>query len=369
MDYDLMDRVERTTDTVLVIPSIRADSWNRFVKEWTPKGLFDEVDVYLVEDNPVYTFASHRYGKGALNHFCWLDIEKMFQDRSWIIPRRSDTVRSFGYYLAWYRGYEYIWTLDDDCYPYKYSAGAFSDIKTHKEALQGKAQSKWFNTLRDVKPRGIPYYNQGKVASYVNHGLWEGVLDFDAPTQLVDPRPEDEVIETRIVPTGQYFPMCGMNVMWRREATVLMYHLLMGQIEQKKSMKDEETKLQKLLFDRFGDIWCGIFMKKIADILSMPVTSGIPYIHHDRASNPFANLKKEAYGLEVNEKLWEYVDKFTPFISLGDKSASLSPWVQYAALGEHIRKYNEFPEHEQYFKDLGTAMITWAHLFEKDPTK
>ena len=369
MDFDLINRLAKTTDTVLVVPSIRADSWERFVKEWTPKGLFDEVDVFLIEDNPTKTFKSAQYGNKQLTHFCWSDIDQMFGDNSWIIPRRSDTVRSFGYYLAWYRGYEYIWTLDDDCYPHKYAGSARFVVDEHKRTLDGREHTKWFNTLRYVTPRGIPYYNRGKVASYVNHGLWEGVLDFDAPRQLVDPQGEEDVYESRIVPAGQYFPMCGMNVMWRREATVLMYHLLMGQIEQKKSMIGEKTELRKLLFDRFGDIWCGIFMKKIADILAMPVTTGIPYIHHDRASNPFANLKKEAHGLEVNEKLWEYVDKFIPSVPLESKVNALTPHFQYRALGEYIQKFNEFPEHQQYFKDLGTAMIQWAYLFENDPIK
>ena len=293
----------------LVIPTIRENCFRDLVDRWGPMGLFDHCDLILMEDNPSKTFdLSSILPDPRHSHLCWHDIKQSLEEDESIIPRRSDTVRSYGYWLAWTREYEFILTLDDDCYPptqeadgYEYKDAA-EFLNAHLACITNRSQ--WFNTLNSVKPRGFPYYNVGRRTDViVNHGLWTNVIDYDAPTQLVDPKPENFSFSSSLVPQGSYFPMCGMNVMWKAEYTVWMYHLLMGQ-EVTPVIKNAGTivdGLKRLPFDRFGDIWCGIFMKKCADMSGKAVSTGIPYIRHERASNPFANLKKEANGLEVNE--------------------------------------------------------------------
>jgi len=219
--------------------------------------------------------------------------------------------------------------------------------------LTGK--TRWFNTLNNVKPRGIPFYELGKRTDViVNHGLWTNVLDYDAPTQLVNPIEEKFSYDNRLVPRGSYFPFCGMNVMWKAKYTVLMYHLLMGQ--EVNTIPSDPADISKLPFDRFGDIWCGILMKRCADILGHSVATGMPYIRHERASNPFTNLKKEANGLEVNEVFWMHVDMFKGYSDMTVENC-------YHQLGEHIKNFKDFPEYEEYFRKLGWAMILWAALF------
>lgn len=332
-------------DTCLVVPSIRKDSFDRFIAEWTPTGLFERVDLVLMEDNPTKTFSSPL----GTTHFSWEDIDR--HEWSWIIPRRSDTVRSFGYWHAWRSGYDYLMTLDDDCYP---AIGYERLDLMHKSMLE---RSRWFNTLNSVRPRGIPYKNIGHRPVHVNHGIWQGVLDYDAPQQLVDPVPETYTHDNRIVPHGAYHPFCGMNVMWRREAIPLSYHLLMGRA----LGLDTQSPIVPLQFDRFGDIWCGIIQKRICDYLGWVVSTGTPYIHHDRASNPFANLRKEANGIEVNEWFWEKIDA----IRLSDGFRDFkNPVVEcYSFIGHQISHWEG--EHAAYWKMLGGAMVTWAKLFDE----
>lgn len=336
----------------MVVPTIRKDSFERFIREWKPTGLFDNVDLIIMEDNPEATFEVDDDVR-VMFHHSWRDIDC----ETWgsIIPRRSDTVRSYAYWSAWRAGYEYIMTLDDDCYPAK----GFENLpKMHKQMLEGR--TRWYNTLNSVIPRGMPYFNRGQRDVYLNHGIWQGVLDYDAPHQLVDPAPEVFDHSNRIVPHGAYFPMCGMNVMWRSEMTVLMYHLLMGR-SVKASHAAYGTKisgndqLEMLPFDRFGDIWCGILMKKVADHLGWAISTGTPYINHDRASNPFTNLRKEANGIEVNEWFWEKIDGVS---LIGYRSAADC----YYALGKAVSKFDG--EHERYWKKLGGAMMTWSDLFQ-----
>jgi len=353
-------------EIALIVPTIRENCFTDFYKRWNDIGLFDHVDLFVMEDNPTKTFKVFDGSKNNIVHLCWKNIRDGLGEDEWIIPRRSDTVRSFAYWYAHSCGYRYIMTLDDDCYPMDHIYDGKGFVEQHKKYLNG-GRTRWFNTLDCVKPRGIPFYNLGeRNDTIVNHGLWTNVIDYDAPTQLVNPVEEKFAYDNKIVPHGSYFPMCGMNVMWKAEYTVLMYHLLMGQqLKPKVTPEDFELKpyttLKKLPFDRFGDIWCGIFMKKCADILGKTVSTGIPYIRHERASNPFTNLKKEANGLEVNEKLWEYVDSFDhPGIVEGYIEAN----TIYMHLGKHITKYDEFPEYTDYFKKLGKAMQIWAGLFK-----
>jgi hypothetical protein len=233
-----------SNNTALVVPSIRKDSFERFIKEWKPTGLFDRVDLILMEDNPSRTFdifSSLEDTKGNHRHLCWEDIDE--KSWGWIIPRRSDTVRSFAYWYVWNAQYPFMMTMDDDCYP---EPGYENLDELHRSML---TRTKWFNTLNSVRPRGTPYFNTGEREVMVNHGLWTNVLDYDAPQQLVQPTPEVFTHDNRIVPSGAYFSFCGMNAMWRRDAIPLSYHMLMGK------MKDTSTSnfdnLRSLPFDRF----------------------------------------------------------------------------------------------------------------------
>lgn len=334
-------------DVCLVIPSIRQESFQRFIAEWKPTGIFDRVDCVLIEDNPQKTFATPSEIKA---HFSWEDIDR--HEWSWIIPRRSDTVRSFGYWWAWKQGYEFLQTADDDCYP----AEGYEELDLlHKSMLR---RTRWFNTLNNVRPRGVPYRNLGERPVYLNHGIWEGVLDYDAPQQLVDPRPEAYTHDNRIVPHGAFFPFCGMNAMWRREAIPLSYHLLMGQRYVNDIEADQGGStwhLEPLPFDRFGDIWSGVIAKRICDHLGWAVGTGTPYIHHDRASDPFKNLRKEANGIEVNESFWEIVDSVR-------LTGLTTPTDCYSAIAAAIGVTGG--EHAAYWFRLGEAMEQWSVLFE-----
>lgn len=359
-------------DICLVVPTIRENSIKQFVERWKALGLFNCVDLMLMEDNPTKQFDV----PDAKHHLCWEDIEAELGDQSWIIPRRSDTVRSFAYLKVWKLGYKYVLTLDDDCYPptnedgLVYESGA-TFVSEHLKNLTQR--SRWFNTLNSVKPRGIPFYNLGNNANtVVNHGLWTNVIDYDAPYQLANPIKEKFSFDNAVVPNGWYFPMCGMNVMWKREATVLMYHMLMGKqvISQLVGVDkdDANAALRPLPFDRFGDIWCGIVMKKICDLVGLHVSTGMPYIRHERASNPFTNLKKEANGIEVNEKFWEYIDRFNLPSDIATKHGTEPRYekdlvLAYYEMGLHVSNYSEFPEYATYFRQLGLAMCYWSKLF------
>lgn len=315
----------------VVVPTIRLDSIRRFLEEWEEE--FAGHTVIVVEDNPTRTFGIRQPN---VLHYCWADIDAELGPSAWIVPRRTDCVRSFGLYKAYQLRPDFIVSIDDDCYPLERGF-----LRAHFDRLNSPASSgAWLSTGEGVVPRGVPYYQTARVGECVlNHGLWENVPDFDAVSQLAAARyPQAFIAKDQVVPRGMYFPMCGMNVAVKPTLIPAFYFLLMG---------------QGYPVDRFGDIWAGIFVKRICDHLGLLVRSGPPLIHHARASNVWANLRKEVGGLEMNEQLWAAVDSVV--------------LTATTVADCYIELAQKLPVTGEYWDTLKRAMRTWAGLFLEEP--
>jgi Reversibly glycosylated polypeptide len=315
---------------VIVVPTTRQESIARFLDAW--RGEFDGHHLIVVEDNPERSFELQATD---LIHCSWEQIDQEFGAHAWIFPRRTDCIRSYGFYKAYQLAADMIVTLDDDCYP---CTPRF--LEAHYEHLTSPARSSpWVSTCKGLRPRGVPYENTSrKSRCVISHGLWTGYPDYDALTQLVSSR-LDQGFEpiNQVIPQGAYFPMCGMNLAWRPGVTPALYFLLMG--------KDWP-------FDRFGDIWCGILVKRICDHLGYAVKSGEPLVEHDRASNVWANLKKEIPAYEVNETFWQAVD-----------SVRLTATTIAGAYRELSEK---LPLRGEYWDCMRRSMKIWCDLFPKN---
>ena len=320
----------------IVVPTIREDCIHAFFEQWEQEFARPNVHLIVMEDNPTRTFRIE--SPIRTTHLCWEEIESELGSRAWIVPRRTDCVRSFGYFKAWQENPDMIVTLDDDCYPLE--PGGVGFLEKHWQRLEeGGSEEAWEPSGIGVVTRGVPYYKTARNRTCVlNHGLWERVPDFDAPTQLVQNRlnlPFE--FKNLTIPVGHYFPMCGMNVAFRPEVVPAFYFLLMG---------------KEYRFDRFGDIWSGVFVKKICDHLGRAINSGDPAIDHQRASNVWANLNKEAPGLEVNESLWDAVDR----VVLTEATFAGC----YRQLAENLPQDGSARE---YMVKLREAMLAWTELF------
>ena len=319
----------------VVIPTIRKVA---FLNNW--KDQFHQVSIIICEDRPNKSIKIPKVGK-KIYHYSWQEIEQDLKNKSWIIPRKVSAIRNYGFLKAYQLGAEVIITLDDDCYPVK----NHHLVNQHLANLSLTISKRWINTNPDIRhlyTRGMPYLNRNQQPVMLSHGLWTGVLDHDGPTHLQHLNFRAKFAEhfLQIIPSGAYFPMCSMNLAFKREITPLMYQPLMG----------ENSKGYRWQYDRFDDIWAGIFAKKIIDHLGYGVVNGAPFVKHRKASDPFDNLKKQAIGIEMNEKLWQIVDQV--------KLSKKSPKTCYLELAKKIK----FPK-EKYFEKLREAMIIWADLF------
>ncbi len=198
--------------------------------------------------------------------------------------------------------------------------------------------TKWAESVPYQRTRGLPYHNKGKLDSVVmSVGLWVGVPDFDSIQTLSAPVLDnfEPPKYTRLLANGQYTPICGMNLAFKREAAPLCYFPLMG---------------LNSPYNRFDDIWFGILAKKICDHLRLHISCGMPFVYHDRHSNPFVNLQKEAPGIAFNENFWTIVDK----IKL--ESTTIRDCVKEVA--KNLLQCND-----SYVSTLGKAMQVWETLF------
>ncbi|MCA8949486.1 MAG: hypothetical protein KDE27_08275 [Planctomycetes bacterium] len=326
---------------VIVVPTIRRECMQRFLHAWEPEFAQGGVELVVVEDNPSPTF--ELASDAAISHHSWLDIDAEFGDDAWIIPRRTDCVRSYGYWQAWRKNPDMIVTLDDDCLPDSTTPIGF--LQAHWDRLEeGGRHDAWTSTTTGTIPRGVPYHERDRrQRCVINHGLWTNVIDYDAVTQLTQVRRPSEVeFPDQTIPRGSFYPMCGMNLAWRPELTPALYFLLMG---------------RDFGVDRFGDIWAGLFSKRICDHLGLAVNSGSPTVHHARASNVWANLRKEAPGMERNETLWRVAD--------GTVLTATTVVGCYRELADAVlRAANSTGAEDGYLLRLADAMQRWCTRFE-----
>lgn len=350
-----MEQNKKKKDIFVVVPTIRETSIRRFLEEWRDEFRKNGVHVIVVEDNPHPSFGIRKEDYDFdVEHYTWEDIDKDLGKSSWIIPRRTSAIKSYGFWKAYQEGADAVVSLDDDCYPpsrYGKRIGSqfsYDLVEEHTKNLFSRSMEEpaWVASIAKVRPRGLPYEHTKRIISpdsvVLSHGLWANIPDFDARTQIAlgeDVPHVREYFVDQVIPMNTFFPMCGMNFAWKRELGPAMYFMLMG--------KDKNEKHWG--YDRFDDIWAGIFLKKIIDVLGYRSVSGHPVVWHDRASDPRVNLEKERTGMKVNEDLWSAVD------SLRLKASDVAGL--YKEIADKMEMGGE------YMKALKKAMRTWADLF------
>lgn len=258
----------------VVVPTIRPEQYEKFLAAWTPLFQKHNVTLYKVVDGdePVVVVP------GISTPYT---VEEIMGECSDLIYNKNDGVRNLGFALAYRQGADIILTLDDDTLP------VGDTIQDHLDALNKSYPVSWMNTANEVYMRGFPYEIRAEAECVLSHGVWQGVADFDASTQLVLGTPE-LTYRKMPVPRGVLFPMCIMNVAFKRKMTQYMYQAPMsGDI------------------NRFADIWAGVEAKKAIDFEGWAAVTGYATVLHQRASNPFVNLIKEARGVSMNEEYGE----------------------------------------------------------------
>lgn len=327
----------------LVIPTIRDLD---FLEFWGIE--FKKIYGVIVEDSPVKKIKTPvKYFK-KVYHYAWEDIDNELKDNSWIIPRKNAGIRIYGFLKAYQMGADIIVTLDDDCYPIKNQ----NFLNQHIRNLNLKAPiDNWFSTYPHKRihfTRGFPYKIRNKSEVVLSHGLWTNKLDLDAKTEIKIKNLNEPILSEnyrQFIPKDFFFPLCSMNFAFKAEITPILFFPMMGY--------DKDGN--KWSFDRYDDIWAGIFAKKVLDHLNLSVVNGIPFIDHRKASNVKLNLKKERLGMIINEYLYKEVLK----VKLTKKDLKEA----YLELFDKIDFSAKVFQPKDYFVKLKKAVRIWIDLF------
>ena len=317
--------------TWLVIPSCRPASLQLFFDAWGGRGGWDRV--VIVEDQPQKSGLWGSWGGQPPTHFSHKEIAEVLGEDAWIISKKDSACRCFGFLWAWWNGADRVITLDDDCYPLP---GCENFAEMHGDAM---IHPQWVPSVPGMDTRGMPYYQRGMVLNVMaNVGLWTENPDLDAPQTLVHGNMAGYVPPpgNRIVPAGQFAPLCGMNLCIQRQALPLFFFPLMG---------DGQP------YRRMDDIWSGIIAKHCMDHLGWRLSVGEPFVKHCRASDPMANLVKEAPGIAANETFWQTIAEID--LTAADAIGCMEE------IGQGLL------EESGYLRNLGNALKVWAKLCRK----
>lgn len=255
-----------------VIPTVRMkESMPAFMEAWQPLFYKHNVELVIIDDTGDKPIILHNHQRKEL-------IENE------LISNKCAAVRQLGFlYVSQYLpDVKYIITLDDDEFPIG------DPIQDHIDQLNRKVPISWISTASDYM-RGFPYKVREEAPVMVSHGVWEGNYDWDAPSQLLKSNDTVEFYKG-VIPKGIYFPMCGMNLAFSREALPYMYFAPVGKYKGA---------------ERFDDIWMGIEVINDFAKLNWGIVTGYAKVNHLRASNVFYNLEKEAVGIRKNEEYWQ----------------------------------------------------------------
>lgn len=277
----------------IVVPTIRPESYAEFEKAWQPYIEKHNILVVKVEDgdNPTAN------GK---------TVDEIMGEYKQLIYNRNDGVRNLGFALIAkeYKEIQYIISLDDDVTPYG------DTIASHINILNTHVPISWISTASRYM-RGFPYGVRNEAEVVLSHGVWEGVKDWDAPTQLIKGN-LDVTFYQGPIPKGIYYPHCAMNFAFKRKALPYVYQAPMN---------------ETVGFNRFADIWMGIESKRDFDKLGWAVVSGYASVYHNRASNVFDNMIKEATGLKLNETYWKAEPEDNSYIEF--HRAERTAWKEF----------------------------------------
>ena len=261
----------------VVLPTCRPESLATFVAAWEDQFARHNVELIVVEDK-----------------------QSTWDKLPAFVPNRTGSIRSYGFLQAYERGYDVV-TLDDDCLP----APDVDLIAEYQTGFDTKfAVSSYYDIGHefglDEYMRGFPFYDRDKARPVLQYGGWDNVPDLDAITQAEHERhgPVGGYrFDRRVVaiPRGAAFTGCIMNVAIAHEAIPMMYQLIMGN--------------DRVGYDRWDDIWSGLFAKRICDHLGLPIiVNGRASIVHTRASDTASNRAKEQNGYVLNERMWRNLD-------------------------------------------------------------
>lgn len=280
----------------VVVPTVagREETFAGFMEAWQPH--FDSHEALFIKvldgENPTVNDIKAR---------------KVMGEYEECLSNFNGGIRNLGFAFVakYFKDVDVIITLDDDTRP------VGDTIQDHLDILEKRVPISWMSTASEYM-RGFPYGLRQEAEVMLSHGVWDNVADWDAPTQLVmGNRPV--TFPKMPIPKGVLYPMCGMNIAFKRQMLPHMYQAPFW--------------LEHGL-GRVDDIICGVTSKRVIDENGWAAVTGYARVFHERASNVYKNLKLEAASIELFEQM-AAGDESHPYFEMYRKKLAI--WQEFIA--------------------------------------
>jgi hypothetical protein len=349
----------------VVMPSIRSINLSYLA------GIPAEVKIIVVDDSN----GSIEPNRENMDVYRYDDYRGVLGDDEDLIPRKTDTCRSFGFYMAWRQGYRYVVTLDDDCMTQPGYLSQHEILGEYREVKSVQCEP-WYNTLDNLVlspngessphwyARGVPYWcrlepplaprfgtSEGRIVC--NMGMWLQVPDINGLDKIDHDIPAGVAMREKLlaVRSGTNFSLCIMNVALLAEAVPAFYQLPMN------------TEICNARLDRFGDIWSGYILKKLADVRGDLITVGQPLVTHTKAGNTVRETCVEHFGHLLETHFYRLVDAAAEAVAPADYG------TMYRQLAEGFVEGVENDGlpwgYRDFFLQMGDKMVRWAKVTGK----
>jgi hypothetical protein len=379
----------------IVVPTNRIlNSWLSYAENFRIfKHPLDGVNLIAVDDYSPYANENIKIlEKAGVPYEYWtipmqIDFFKKEFGSNWekyweIIPHRTDACRSFGYIIAALKGVDVIITYDDDNWAFNLTEhdydylGAHDVINSYYKGIEVSSTNGWLNTIsmltvippNKIYARGYPYskrgsdqykYKPSEGNVLLNIGLWTGNPDVDAITVLsegsMNGLPVTKTIglsnyKRVLLSNDTFAPLNTANTAYSIKLLPIIYDTFQG------------AYVGELKLDRFGDIWCNLFIEKIIRHVGGRITIGIPLVEHRREPrNTFEDFMKEFWGIIISERLFSIIND----IYIKSKSYTDA----YLELISGLEEYKDILSFDKenlrkYLNKLLGSMKLWIELLE-----
>jgi hypothetical protein len=351
------------SEWVIVMPSIREINLDYL------SHIPESVKILVVDDSN----GRIQPNRNNMEIYTYADYKEVLGDDEALIPRKTDTCRSFGFYMAWLQGYRYIVTLDDDCLTHP---GFLADHALLGTVLSLKAvvSNPWYNTIDNLylKDHAEPpgrYYARGYPYCYrleppepqafqsaagrviCNMGMWLQVPDINGLDKIKGDTPQSVGLkeEKLAISIGTNFSLCIMNVAFLAELVPAFYQLPMN------------VEVCNARLDRFGDIWSGYILKKLTDIRGDLITIGKPMVTHTKAGNTIREIEVEHFGNLLENYFYPLVDEAVEGLARGNYGEM---YHQFAVnFNRGVAKAKLPKGYQTFFIAMSEKMVRWSFLF------
>ncbi len=228
------------------------------------------------------------------------------------IPAKTTDVIGFSLLIANQRNYEMIVFVDDDTYPlpaYDFLSRHRENPTAHEMKVRYSAND-WVNPHPKMFPRGYPYALRHSHKSYtvkeahrppvLNMGLWRNVPDLNAIDYLYNGSLTGQYSYCGLLNSesyvlgSSYMPLSRMNIAFKPLIIPAFYQFTGDAFG----------------MGRYGDVFSGLFLMKIAKHLGDCVSYGQPNcIHNKEPRDVFKDIKSECEAIKLNEVMYKCLDK------------------------------------------------------------